>query len=289
MKKKEIATALGLSVALSMTATGCASQDEVNSLNAQVSELQAQVTELQSEVDTEQAKSDNVEKQNESLTAQIEELQSEIESLNEELTVDGEMIADADEFADNASINVTKYSQKDTAVYSKVNESEEYKIANLDMNTECYVVSVFSDVNSEDATWSAIASLVTTDSDENKTYQMISDVKRSDERTKNSKIDFMLRNADTITVDGQTIKADDLAENQEIRIVYARTSLLSNSKVTEQQHTSAEKSSTPQQTQQPAASADDGWGDTSGVLVIDNPGGGCPSMTGMNIQFHELR
>ena len=258
MKKKEIATALGLSVALSMTATGCASQDEVNSLNAQVSELQAQVTELQSEVDTEQAKSDNVEKQNESLTAQIEELQSEIESLNEELTVDGEMIADADEFADNASINVTKYSQKDTAVYSKVNESEEYKIANLDINTECYVVSVFSDVNSEDATWSAIASLVTTDSDKNKTYQMISDVKRSDERTKNSKIDFMLRNADTITVDGKTIKADELGENQEIRIVYARTSLLSNSKVTEQQKTSAEKSSTPKQSTPQQGSSTDG-------------------------------
>ena len=273
MKKKEIATALGLSVALSMTATGCASQDEVNSLNAQVSELQAQVTELQSEVDTEQAKSDNVEKQNESLTAQIEELQSEIESLNEELTVDGEMIADADEFADNASINVTKYSQKDTAVYSKVNESEEYKIANLDMNTECYVVSVFSDVNSEDATWSAIASLVTTDSDKNKTYQMISDVKRSDERTKNSKIDFMLRNADTITVAGKTIKSDELAENQEIRIVYARTSLLSNSKVTEQQKTSAEKGSTPKQsTPQQSAQADDGCSGYEGMIACVTPG-----------------
>ena len=282
MKKKEIATALGLSVALSMTATGCASQDEVNSLNAQVSELQAQVTELQSEVDTEQAKSDNVEKQNESLTAQIEELQSEIESLNEELTVDGEMIADADEFADNASINVTKYSQKDTAVYSKVNESEEYKIANLDMNTECYVVSVFSDVNNEDATWSAIASLVTTDSDKNKTYQMISDVKRSDERTKNSKIDFMLRNADTITVDDQTIKADELGENQEIRIVYERTSLLSNSKVTEQQHTSAEKSSTPQQSapQQPQTESVPGWDDLPTIQPYDGP------PCGINLQVH---
>lgn len=282
MKRKEALIAIAL--ATSVTAIGCASQDEVNSLNAQVSELQAQVIELQSEVDTEQAKSDNVEKQNESLTAQIEELQSEIESLNEELTVDGEMIADADEFADNASINVTKYSQKDTAVYSKVNESEEYKIANLDMNTECYVVSVFSDVNSEDATWSAIASLVTTDSDKNKTYQMISDVKRRDERTKNSKIDFMLRNADTITVDGKTIKADDLGENQEIRIVYARTSLLSNSKVTEQQHTSAEKGSTPKQsTPQQTAPADDGWSGLEGMTEI---GHDAPPIHGLNIQFH---
>ena len=288
MKRKEALIAIAL--ATSVTAIGCASQDEVNSLNAQVSELQAQVTELQSEVDTEQAKSDNVEKQNESLTAQIEELQSEIESLNEELTVDGEMIADADEFADNASINVTKYSQKDTAVYSKVNESEEYKIANLDMNTECYVVSVFSDVNSEDATWSAIASLVTTDSDENKTYQMISDVKRSDERTKNSKIDFMLRNADTITVDDQTIKADDLAENQEIRIVYARTSLLSNSKVTEQQHTSAGQSSTPKQTQQQGSStdgripeADYSWWDNTPSVGTDNV---TDNLGGINLQFN---
>ena len=288
MKKKEIATALGLSVALTMT-TGCASQSEVDSLNLQVTELNQQIETLQTELSDAQAESNDATNKNTELEKQVAELQEELTSLNEELTVDEEMIADADNFADNASINVTKYSQKDTAVYSKANESEEYKIANLDMNTECYVVSVFSDVNSEDATWSAIASLVTTDSDKNKTYQMISDVKRSDERTKNSKIDFMLRNADTITVDGKTIKADELAENQEIRIVYARTSLLSNSKVTEQQKTSAEKSSTPQQAApQQGSSTDDRipgadyswWDDTPSTTP------GCPSMTGMNIQFH---
>lgn len=283
MKKKEIATALGLSVALSMTATGCASQDEVNSLNAQVSELQAQVTELQSEVDTEQAKSDNVEKQNESLTAQIEELQSKIESLNEELTVDEEMIADADNFADNSSINVTKYSQKDTAVYSKANESEEYKIANLDMNSECYVVATFSDAN-DDEMWSAIATLVTVDESEKEMYQMISTIEKGTEKSKNKKIDFMLRSANAFTVDGKTIKADDLAENQEIRIVYARTSLLSNSKVTEQQHTSAEKSSTPKQsTPQQTAPADDGWSGLEGMTEI---GHDAPPIHGLNIQFH---
>lgn len=285
MKKKEIATALGLSVALSMTATGCASQDEVNSLNAQVSELQAQVTELQSEVDTEQAKSDNVEKQNESLTAQIEELQSEIESLNEELTVDEEMIADADNFADNASINVTKYSQKDTAVYSKANESEEYKIANLDMNTECYVISVFSDANGEDDTWSAIASLVTTDPDGNKTYEIVSSATKGSEKSKNKNIDFMMRQIATITVAGKTIKSDDLAENQEIRIVYARTSLLSNSKVTEQQKTSAEKSSTPKQSApQQSAQADDGWGYIPPEMIVGNDHAG--DYCGINLQFH---
>ena len=276
MRNKEIATALGLSVALTMT--GCASQTDVDALNNQIAELSAEVESLQTELNDAQSESTNASQKNTELEKQVAELQEELTSLNEELTVDEEMIADADNFADNASINVTKYSQKDTAVYSKANESEEYKIANLDMNSECYVVSVFSDVNSEDATWSAIASLVTTDSDENKTYQMISDVKRSDERTKNSKIDFMLRNADTITVDGKTIKADDLAENQEIRIVYARTSLLSNSKVTEQQHTSAEKGSTPQQAAPAPTETVEGWGNCITA--------GCPSMTGMNIQFH---
>ena len=276
MRNKEIATALGLSVALTMT--GCASQTDVDALNNQIAELSAEVESLQTELNDAQSESTNASQKNTELEKQVAELQEELTSLNEELTVDEEMIADADNFADNASINVTKYSQKDTAVYSKANESEEYKIANLDMNSECYVVSVFSDVNSEDATWSAIASLVTTDSDENKTYQMISDVKRSDERTKNSKIDFMLRNADTITVDDQTIKADDLAENQEIRIVYARTSLLSNSKVTEQQHTSAEKGSTPQQAAPAPTETVEGWGNCITA--------GCPSMTGMNIQFH---
>ena len=285
MKKKEIATALGLSVALTMT--GCAT-DTTNYEN-QINELSAQVTELQNELSDAQAESTDASQKNDELEKQVAELQEELTSLNEELTVDGEMIADADEFADNASINVTKYSQKDTAVYSKVNESEEYKIANLDMNTECYVVSVFSDVNSEYATWSAIASLVITDSDENKTYQMISDVKRSDERTKNSKIDFMLRNADTITVEDQTIKADELGENQEIRIVYARTSLLSNSKVTEQQKTSAEKGSTPKQSTPQQGSSTDGRIPDADYSWWDNTPSttpGCPSMTGMNIQFN---
>ena len=46
----------------------------------------------------------------------------------------------------------------------------------------------------------------------------------------------------------------------EIRIVYARTSLLSNSKVTEQQKTSAEKSSTPQQAAPAPTETVEGWG-----------------------------
>ena len=284
MKKKEIA-ALGLSVALTMT-TGCASQTDIDALNNQVTELNQQIETLQTELSDAQAESNNASSQNAELEKQVAELQEELTSLNEELTVDEEMIADADNFADNASINVTKYSQKDTAVYSKANESEEYKIANLDMNSECYVVATFSDANNE-GMWSAIASLVTTDPDGNKTYEIVSSATKGSEKSKNKNIDFMMRQIATITVDDQTIKADDLAENQEIRIVYARTSLLSNSKVTEQQKTSAEKGRTPKQsTPQQSAPADDGWGDTSGVLVIDNPGGGCPSMTGRNIQFN---
>lgn len=284
MKKKEIA-ALGLSVALSMT--GCASQTDVDALNNQIAELSAEVESLQTELNDAQSEFTDASQKNTELEKQVAELQEELTSLNEEFTVDEEMIADAAEFADNASINVTKYSQKDTAVYSKANESEEYKIANLDMNSECYVVATFSDVNNE-GIWSAIASLVTVDEAGNKTYEIISSATKGSEKSKNKNIDFMMRQIATITVDGKTIKADDLAENQEIRIVYARTSLLSNSKVTEQQHTSAEKSSTPQQTQQQGSStdgripgADYSWWDNTPSTTP-----GCPSMTGMNIQFH---
>lgn len=277
MKKKEIATALGLSVALTMT--GCAT-DTTNYEN-QINELSAQVTELQNELSDAQAESTDASQKNDELEKQVAELQEELTSLNEELTVDGEMIADADNFADNASINVTKYSEAGSTVFAKPEESEEYKIANLDMNTECYVVATFSDAN-DDEMWSAIASLVTVDEDGNKSYQMISDVKRSNERAKNSKIDFMLRNAVSITVAGKTIKADDLAENQEIRIVYARTSLLSNSKVTEQQHTSAGQSSTPKQStpQQSQTESVPGWDDLPEV------GHDAPPISGINIQFN---
>lgn len=287
MKKKEL-LALGLSVAMTTTTmTGCASQDEVNSLNAQVSELQAQVTELQSEVDTEQAKSDNVEKQNESLTAQIEELQSEIESLNEELENDEVVIESADSTISEMSINVTKYAEAGSTIYSKAEESEENKIADLEMNTEVFVVATFSDANN-DNTWSAIATLVNVDESEKEMYQMISTIEKGTEKSKNKKIDFMLRSANSITVAGKTIKSDDLAENQEIRIVYARTSLLSNSKVTEQQKTSAEKGSTPKQTQQQGSSTDGRIPDADYSWWDNTPSTtpGCPSMTGNAIMFN---
>ena len=285
MKKKEIA-ALGLSVALSMT--GCASQTDVDALNNQIAELSAEVESLQTELNDAQSESINASQKNTELEKQVAELQEELTSLNEELTVDGEMIADADEFADNASINVTKYSQKDTAVYSKVNESEEYKIANLDMNSECYVVATFSDANNE-GMWSAIATLVTVDESGKETYQMISSVEKSEEKINNKNVDFMLRRSESFTVDGNTIKADELGENQEIRIVYARTSLLSNSKVTEQQKTSAEKGSTPKQsTQQQGSSTDDRipgadyswWDNTPSIQPYDGP------PCGINLQFH---
>ena len=141
------------------------------------------------------------------------------------------------------------------------------------------MVSIFSGVDGN--SWSAVGALKTTDENGDAIYQIITSAEKGEERIKNNNIDYFFRKMTSITVDGKTIKADELGENQEIRIVYARTSLLSNSKVTEQQHTSAEKSSTPkQQTPQQTAPAEtvEGWGNCI------TPG--CPSMTGMNIQFH---
>ena len=134
-----------------------------------------------------------------------------------------------------------------------------------------YVVSVFS--SNDGNNWSALGVLKTTDENGEVTYQLITDAEKSDERIKNKNVDYFFKKMKTITVSGQTIKADDLAENQEIRIVYARTSLLSNSKVTEQQHTSAEKGSTPkQQTPQQSAPADDGWSGLEGMTACVTPG-----------------
>ena len=282
MKKKEI-MALGLSVAMA-TMTGCASQDEVNSLNAQVSELQAQVTELQNELSSEQSKSESAQNENANLEAQAESLQNEIESLNEELENVESIIESAETTTNEMSINVTKYAESGSTVFARPEEAEEYKIMELELNSECYVVATFSDAN-DDEMWSAIASLVTVDEDGNKTYEIISSATKGSEKSKNKNIDFMMRGIESITVDGQTIKADELGENQEIRIVYARTSLLSNSKVTEQQKTSAEKSSTPKQTQQPAASADDGWGYIPPEMIVgtDNV---TDNLGGINLQFN---
>ena len=282
MKKKEIATALGLSVALAMTTTGCASQDEVNSLNAQVSELQAQVTELQSEVDTEQAKVDDATKENFELETQVTELQSKIDSLNEELENVESIIESAETTTNEMSINVTKYAEAGSTIYSKAEESEENKIADLEMNTECYVVANFSGLDNE--MWSAIGTLKTTDANGDATYQIITSAEKGEERIKNNNIDYFFRKMTSITVDGKTIKADELGENQEIRIVYARTSLLSNSKVTEQQKTSAEKSSTPKQStpqQTQTESVPGGWDDLPDV-GNDHAGDYC----GINLQFH---
>ena len=285
MKKKEL-LALGLSVAMTTTTmTGCASQDEVNSLNAQVSELQAQVTELQNELSSEQSKSESAQNENANLEAQAESLQNEIESLNEELENAVGIIESAETTTNEMSINVTKYAESGSTIYSKSEEKEENKIEELELNTEVFVVATFSDANN-DNTWSAIATLVTVDESEKEMYQMISTIEKGTEKSKNKKIDFMLRSANAFTVDGKTIKADELGENQEIRIVYARTSLLSNSKVTEQQHTSAEKSSTPEQStpQQsaPAYADDDGSWDDLPTIGTDNVG----TIHGLNIQFN---
>ena len=259
MKKKEIATALGLSVALTMT--GCAT-DTTNYEN-QINELSAQVTELQNELSDAQTENNEATSKNAELESQIQSLQDEVESLNEEITCDEEVIASADDTINEMSINVTKYAESGSTVFAKPEESEEFKVMELELNTECYVVATFSDANSDEM-WSAIATLVTVDADGNESYQVVSNVEKGTEKSKNKKIDFMLRSANAFTVDGKTIKADDLAENQEIRIVYARTSLLSNSKVTEQQKTSAEKSSTPKQSapqQSQTESVPGGWDD----------------------------
>ena len=282
MKKKEVATALGLSVALTMT--GCASQTDVDAMNSQITELTAQMESLQTELSEAQAESNATTSKNAELESQVAELQAQLESAEGELEDAESVIKSADDDIAEMTINVTKYAESGSTVYSKPEEKEENKIEELELNTEVFVVATFSDANN-DNTWSAIATLVTVDESEKEMYQMISTIEKGTEKSKNKKIDFMLRSANAFTVDDQTIKADELGENQEIRIVYARTSLLSNSKVTEQQHTSAEKSSTPQQTQQPAASADDGWGYIPPEMLVPS-GSGCPSMTGMNIQFH---
>ena len=255
MRNKEIATALGLSVALTMT--GCAT-DTTNYEN-QINELSAQVTELQNELSDAQTENNEATSKNAELESQIHSLQDEVESLNEEITCDEEVIASADDTINEMSINVTKYAESGSTVFAKPEEAEEYKVMELELNTECYVVATFSDATDE-GLWSAIATLVTVDADGNESYQVVSNVEKGTEKSKNKKINFMLRGANAITVDGKTIKADDLAENQEIRIVYARTSLLSNSKVTEQQHTSAEKSSTPQQAAPAPTETVEGWG-----------------------------
>ena len=281
MKKKE--AILAISLATAMTATGCASQSEVDSLNLQVTELNQQIETLQTELSDAQAESNDATNKNTELEKQVAELQAELESAESELEDAEGIIKSADDDTEKMTINVTKYAQEETAIYTKAEENEENKIAELDLNTEVYVVSVFS--ANDGNNWSALGVLKTTDENGEVTYQLITDAEKSDERIKNKNVDYFFKKMKTITVDGNTIKADDLAENQEIRIVYARTSLLSNSKVTEQQKTSAEKSSTPKQTQQPAASADDGWGYIPPEMIVgtDNV---TDNLGGINLQFN---
>ena len=284
MKKKEVATALGLSVALTMT--GCASQTDVDAMNSQITELTAQMESLQTELSEAQAESNATTSKNAELESQVAELQTQLESAESELEDAESIIKSADDDTEAMSINVTKYASEGTAIYTKAEENEENKIAELDFNDEAYVVSIFSGVDGN--SWSAVGALKTTDENGDAIYQIITSAEKGEERIKNNNIDYFFRKMTSITVDGNTIKADELGENQEIRIVYARTSLLSNSKVTEQQHTSAEKSSTPKQTQQQGSStdgripgADYSWWDNTPSTTP-----GCPSMTGMNIQFN---
>ena len=282
MKKKE--AILAISLATAMATTGCASQTDIDALNNQVAELTAQVSELETELSNAQTETANATDKSEELELQVAELQTQLESAESELEDAESIIKSADDDTEAMSINVTKYASEGTAIYTKAEENEENKIAELDFNDEAYVVSIFSGVDGN--SWSAVGALKTTNENGDVTYQIITGAEKGEERIKNNKIDYFFRKMTTITVDGKTIKADELGENQEIRIVYARTSLLSNSKVTEQQHTSAEKSSTPKQsTPQQTAPADDGWSGLEGMTeigtsnVTDNLGG-------INLQFH---
>ena len=282
MKKKEIA-ALGLSVALTMT-TGCASQTDIDALNNQVTELNQQIETLQTELSDAQAESNNASSQNAELEKQVAELQAQLESAEGELEDAESIIKSADDDTEAMSINVTKYASEGTAIYTKAEENEENKIAELDLNDEVYVVSVFS--ANDGNNWSAVGALKTTDENGDAIYQIITSAEKGEERIKNNNIDYFFRKMTSITVDGKTIKADELGENQEIRIVYARTSLLSNSKVTEQQKTSAEKGRTPKQsTPQQSAPADDGWGYIPPEMIVgtDNV---TDNLGGINLQFN---
>ena len=281
MKKKE--AILAISLATAMATTGCASQTDIDALNNQVAELTAQVSELETELSNAQTETANATDKSEELESQVAELQAQLESAEGELEDAESIIKSVDDDTEKMTINVTKYAQEETAIYTKAEENEENKIAELDLNDEVYVVSVFS--ANDGNNWSAVGALKTTNENGEVTYQLITNAEKSDERIKNRNVDYFFKKIATITVEGQTIKADELGENQEIRIVYARTSLLSNSKVTEQQHTSAEKSSTPKQsTPQQSAPADDGWSGLEGMTEIgtDNVG----TIHGLNIQFN---
>lgn len=287
MKKKEVATALGLSVALTMT--GCASQTDVDAMNSQITELTAQMESLQTELSEAQAESNATTSKNAELESQVAELQTQLESTESELEDAESVIKSADDDMEKMTINVTKYSYEGTAVYLNPAEVEEEKIAVMDLNDTAYVTTIFSDATDSETLWAGIGTLVTTDEAGNVSYQIIENIEKyaeGEEIPKLNNVAYFFKKAKTITVEGQTIKADELGENQEIRIVYARTSLLSNSKVTEQQKTSAEKSSTPKQsTSQQSAPADDGWSGLEGMTeigtsnVTDNLGG-------INLQFH---
>lgn len=280
MKKKE--AILAISLATAMTATGCAT-DNVAQYENQIAELSAEVESLQTELSDAQAESNDATNKNTELEKQVAELQAQLESAEGELEDAESIIKSADDDTEAMSINVTKYASEGTAIYTKAEENEENKIAELDFNDEAYVVSIFSGVDGN--SWSAVGALKTTDENGDAIYQIITSAEKGEERIKNNNIDYFFRKMTSITVDGKTIKADELGENQEIRIVYARTSLLSNSKVTEQQHTSAEKGSTPKQsTPQQTAPADDGWGYIPPEMLVGNDHAG--DYCGINLQFH---
>ena len=166
MKKKE--AILAISLATAMATTGCASQTDIDTLNNQVAELTAQVSELETELSNAQTETANATDKSEELELQVAELQTQLESAESELEDAESIIKSADDDTEAMSINVTKYASEGTAIYTKAEENEENKIAELDLNDEVYVVSVFS--ANDGNNWSAVGVLKTTDKDGNETY-----------------------------------------------------------------------------------------------------------------------
>ena len=260
MKKKEIATALGLSVVLSMT-TGCASQSDVDAMQAQITELTAQMESLQTELTDVQNESADATSKNAELGSQVAELQGQLENTESELEYAEGVIKSADDDTENATINITKYSFAATTVYSKAEENDEFKIMDLEMNTECFVVSIFSDANNNN--WAGLGALKTTAENGNVTYQIISSAEKCEKKIKNKNVDFFFKKTSSIIVaplekgaSPVEINMQDLEENQEVVMIYCRSSLLSNEKVKEESKTSTqvqkEKKDTQKQQTQPS-------------------------------------
>lgn len=291
MKKKEIATALGLSVALSMT--GCASQADVDALNNQVTELTQQIESLQDEISETQNEATDATSKSAELEKQVAELQEKLETAQADLEYANTVIKSADDDTNEMSINVTKYAYDGTAVYIQTEEADEFKICEMDKNDTAYVTTIFSDAK-EDGLWAGCGALKTTDENGNAIYQIIQSVEKyadGEDVPKLKHVCYFFKKIKTITVsptekggEAQVINMQDLEENQEVVMIYCRSSLLSNEKVKEESKTSTqvqkEKKDTQQQQTQPSTgnSSWDDWVNSGNPCIA----GGCHQASGGN-------